>query len=199
MKDESTDRGADAASMEAIWASFADPLRRFIRRRVRDGADADDLLQIVFAKIHAGLGGLADSERLPAWIFQITRRTLIDHFRSRASAPEFVDLPEGLADGSEPAGPLNELAECVGPMIDQLPEPYRQALRLTELEGRTQRELADAASISLSGAKSRVQRGREQLKALLLACCHVDVDRRGGVVDYEPRQGCSGCSPSAGC
>jgi RNA polymerase sigma-70 factor (ECF subfamily) len=65
---------------------------------------------------------------------------------------------------------------------------------LTELEGRTQRELADALSLSFSGAKSRVQRGREQLKALLLACCHVEVDRRGGVVDYEPRQGCSGCS-----
>jgi RNA polymerase sigma-70 factor (ECF subfamily) len=81
-------------------------------------------------------------------------------------------------------------------MIDRLPDPYRQALTLTELEGRTQRELADALGLSLSGAKSRVQRGREQLKELILACCHVEVDRRGGVVDYEPRRECSGCSRS---
>jgi len=196
MKDESTSRDADAPSIDAIWTAFAEPLRRFIRRRVRDDADADDLLQIVFGKIHAGLSDLADSERLPAWIFQIARRTLIDHFRGRASAPAFVDLPEGLADDSEPPSALNELAECIRPMIDRLPDPYRQALTLTELEGRTQRELADALSLSLSGAKSRVQRGREQLKGLLLACCHVEVDRRGGVVDYEPRQGCSGCPQS---
>jgi RNA polymerase sigma-70 factor (ECF subfamily) len=181
--------------MDAIWTAFAEPLRRFIRRRVGDDADVDDLLQVVFGKIHAGLGGLADAERLPAWIFQIARRALIDHFRSRASAPEFVGLTEGLADGSEPPGALNELAECVRPMIDRLPEPYRQALALTELEGRTQRELADALGLSLSGAKSRVQRGREQLKTLLLACCHVEVNRHGGVVDYEPREGCSGCPP----
>lgn len=196
MKDESTNRASDAPSIDAIWAAFAEPLRRFIRRRVRYDADVDDLLQIIFGKIHAGLGGLDDSERLPAWIFQIARRTLIDHFRSRGSAPEFVELPEDLAADSEPASALNELAECIRPMIDRLPEPYRQALTLTELEGRTQRELADALSLSLSGAKSRVLRGREQLKGLLLACCHVEVDRRGGVVDYEPRQGCSGCSQS---
>lgn len=194
MKDESNTPRLDT-SLDAIWTAFAEPLRRFIRRRVRDDADVDDLLQVIFGKIHAGLGGLADSERLPAWIFQIARRALIDHFRSRASAPEFVGLPEGLADGSEPPAALNELAECVRPMIDRLPEPYRQALALTELEGRTQRELADALGLSLSGAKSRVQRGREQLKTLLLACCHVEVDRRGSVVDYEPREGCSGCAP----
>ncbi|MEW6683530.1 MAG: RNA polymerase sigma factor SigZ [Nitrospirota bacterium] len=194
MKDESTGPRADASSIDAMWAAFAEPLRRFLVRRVGNDADADDLLQIVFTKIHSGIGALADSERLPAWIFQIARRTLIDHFRSRASAPGFVDLPEDLADDAEPVAALSELAECVRPMIDQLPEPYRQALTFTELQGRTQRELARALKLSVSGAKTRVQRGREQLKALLLACCHVEVDRRGGVVDYEPRQGCAGCS-----
>jgi RNA polymerase sigma-70 factor (ECF subfamily) len=151
---------------------------------------------MVFAKIHSGIGALADSERLPAWIFQIARRTLIDHFRSRGSAPELVALPDELADAAESPAALSELAVCVRPLIDRLPEPYRQALTLTDLQGLTQRELADALSLSLSGAKARVQRGREQLKAMLLACCHLQFDRRGGVVDFEPRQGCSGCSPS---
>jgi RNA polymerase sigma-70 factor (ECF subfamily) len=68
---------------------------------------------------------------------------------------------------------------------------------MTELDGKTQRELARAAGLSLSGAKSRVQRGREQLKTLLLACCHVEFDRRGGVIAYEPRPGaCRVCNPS---
>lgn len=196
MKGESANPDADPRSIEAIWSAFADPLRRFIRRRVADEADVDDLLQIVFAKIHSGIGALADGKRLPAWIFQIARRTVIDHFRRRGSMPELTDLPDELADDQEPPAALSELADCVRPMIDRLPEPYRQALTLTDLEGLTQRELADALKLSLSGAKSRVQRGREQLKSLLLACCHLEFDRRGGVADFEPRRGCSSCSPS---
>lgn len=192
-----TSPDADAPSMDAIWASFAGPLQRFIRRRVENDADADDLIQTVFAKIHSGIGSLADAERLPAWIFQIARRTLIDHFRRRGSAPKFVGLPDELADTVESLAALGELADCVRPMIDRLPEPYRRALTLADLEGRTQRELADAMSLSLSGAKSRVQRGREQLKSLLLACCHLEFDRRGSVVDFEPRRECPGCSPSS--
>ncbi len=194
MKDASTDPRADRPSTDAVWAAFAGPVRQFIHRRVRDDADADDILQIVFAKIHAGLGTLADTERLPAWIFRIARNAVIDHIRSRASEPLAVDLPEDVADVQEPVSVIQELAGCVRPLIEGLPEPYRQALLLTEIEGRTQQELATSLGLSLSGAKSRVQRGREQLKASLLACCHVERDRRGRVVDYEPRPGCSGCS-----
>lgn len=72
-------------------------------------------------------------------------------------------------------------------MIDNLPEPYREAVVLTELEGLTQKELAGRLGISLSGAKSRVQRGRQQLKEMLFDCCRFEFDRRGGVVDCEPR------------
>jgi RNA polymerase sigma-70 factor (ECF subfamily) len=77
-------------------------------------------------------------------------------------------------------------------MVTALPGPYREALLLTEYAGLTQQELAVRAGISLSGAKSRVQRGRERLKQLLLDCCHVELDRRGGIIDYRPN--CAGCS-----
>ncbi len=194
MKDASTDPRADRPSTDAIWAAFAEPVRHFIRRRVRDDADADDILQIVFAKIHAGLGGLADTERLPAWIFRIARNAVIDHVRRHASGPVVVELPDDVADVQEPVSAVEELADCVRPLINRLPEPYRHALTMTDIEGRTQRELADSLGLSLSGAKSRVQRGREQLKSSLLACCHVERDGRGRVVDYEPRPGCSVCS-----
>jgi RNA polymerase sigma-70 factor (ECF subfamily) len=194
MKDASTDPRADQPSTDAVWAASVDPVRQFIRRRIRNDADADDVLQIVFAKIHAGLDGLADTERLPAWIFRIARNAVIDHVRHRASRPILVGIPDDLADVQEPVSGVEELADCMRPLINHLPEPYRQALTMTEIEGRTQRELAMSLGLSLSGAKSRVQRGRAQIKTMLLACCHVEVDRRGRVVDYEPRPGCSVCS-----
>jgi RNA polymerase sigma-70 factor, ECF subfamily len=77
-------------------------------------------------------------------------------------------------------------------MIYSLPEPYRDALVLTEFDGLTQKELAERLGISLSGAKSRVQRGKEQLKRMLHDCCTFEFDRRGRVIDCEPR-GNSGC------
>lgn len=72
-------------------------------------------------------------------------------------------------------------------MIDALPEPYREAIVLTELEGLTQKTLAQRLGISVSGAKSRVQRGREQLKQMLHECCSFEFDRRGKVIECEPR------------
>ena len=73
-------------------------------------------------------------------------------------------------------------------MIHDLPDPYREAVRLTEIEGLTQAELARRLGISLSGAKSRVQRGRAQLKEQLIECCRFEFDRRGAVIDCEPRR-----------
>jgi RNA polymerase sigma-70 factor (ECF subfamily) len=70
-------------------------------------------------------------------------------------------------------------------MIEQLPLKYREALTLTELQGYTQVQLSMQLGISLSGAKSRVQRGRLKLKELLLACCHVSTDLLGHIQDYE--------------
>lgn len=70
-------------------------------------------------------------------------------------------------------------------MLNYLPEKYRKAVRLADLEGMTQAQLADHLGLSLSGAKSRVQRGREQLKALLTECCKFEFDCRGQIIDYE--------------
>ena len=82
-------------------------------------------------------------------------------------------------------------------MVESLPADYREALILTEYEGLTQRALAERLGLSFSGAKSRVQRAREKLKAMLLDCCHFEFDRFGKIIDYQPNCACctdQGCS-----
>jgi RNA polymerase sigma-70 factor (ECF subfamily) len=81
-------------------------------------------------------------------------------------------------------------------MVERLPAAYREAVLLTEYEGLTQQELAEHADLSLSGAKSRVQRARKHLKEQLLACCEVQLDWAGHLVDYQPRSG--SCAASTG-
>jgi RNA polymerase sigma-70 factor (ECF subfamily) len=78
-------------------------------------------------------------------------------------------------------------------MIERLPDHYRQAVMLSEIEGLKQREVAIKQGISLSGAKSRVQRGRKMLKEMLMAGCHFEFDHRGTVIDYQENgQYCNG-------
>lgn len=183
---------SDEAAIERIWREFHERLRTFLLARVRDAATADDLLQEVFLKVHRSIDSLRDEQRLAAWLFQITRNALADHHRARheVSAPENDSALEALAAEENPAAAEQSLAASLLAMMRDLPAPYREALELTELEGLTQGELAELLGLSLSGAKSRVQRGREKLKALLLDCCHVELDRRGGVAHYETRRSC---------
>jgi RNA polymerase sigma-70 factor (ECF subfamily) len=176
---------------ERVWHDLHDRLLRFIRARIADEASAEDVLQEVFLKIHARIGTLRDEERLESWVFQIVRHAITDYHRAqrrRAELPEELVAP---ADDDEESA-AHRLSGSIRGMVAALPEPYREALLLTEYAGLTQQELAARAGISLSGAKSRVQRGRERLKQLILDCCHVELDRRGGIVDYQPN--CAGCS-----
>lgn len=102
-------------------------------------------------------------------------------------AVEVLDLPEELPDDDV----VSELLPCVRAMVRSLPEMDRQALVLTEYQGLTQKEMAERLGLSFSGAKSRVQRAREKLKQQLLECCHFELDRRGHIIDYQPR--CQSC------
>lgn len=181
---------------EMIWNEFGERLRAFILKRVRDEAVAADLLQDVFLKIHARVAMLRESEKLRAWLYQITRNAIHDYYRRRQPLQELPEeLPEALV---APAAPEPEawieLAQCVQPLLQQVPEPYREALNLSDLQGLTQQEVAQRQGLSLSGAKSRVQRGRAKLKAALLACCALEFDRRGKVTDYGRCQSdCQAC------
>ena len=172
-----------------IWEEFSQSLLGFIRRRVNDPDDAEDILQEVFLKIHTKIDTLEDGDRLVSWLYQITRNTIIDYYRSRRPADE---LPESLVVDPEPveSDPTAQLAAGLREFMTCLPDKYRRALVLTELDGLRQAELAGRMGISVSGAKSRVQRGREMLRQALLECCHFEFDRRGGVLDYTPRPDC---------
>lgn len=178
---------------EDIWLSFGHDLRTFISQRVPDPGDAEDLLQESFVKIHRNLKGLQEDDKLASWIYQIARNIITDYYRRNGHQMESLDdRPEDdyslpAPEAAEELTVEQELASCLRPMIENLPANYRQALWLTEFEGLSQVELAAQLGISVSGAKSRVQRGRAMLRQQLLDCCQFDFDRRGGIIGYRSR------------
>ena len=132
-------------TLENIWHEFAAKLGQFIRARVADPATAEDILQDVFVKIQGRLDTLEDPAKLQSWLYLIARNAIIDHYRTRK---ETTVVPETLpAELPESDAELDELKAAFRRMIYSLPEPYRDALVLTEFEGLTQKELAERLGI----------------------------------------------------
>lgn len=183
---------------EHVWEAFHTPLLQFIGRRVQDEATAEDVLQEVFLKVHQQVETLKDARKLESWLYQIARNAIIDHYRSSRptvslETSDALSLPADFPDDDI----ISELFPSVRAMVRSLPKHDRQALVLTEYQGLTQKELSERLGLSFSGAKSRVQRAREKLKQQLLACCHFELDRRGHVINYQPR--CQCCSTGTCC
>jgi RNA polymerase sigma-70 factor (ECF subfamily) len=178
--------------LEALWERYCRRLLAFIRRRVSNEADAEDILQEAFMRIHRSLCCSEDWNKPESWIYQIVRNLIVDYYRRRR---ETVEIPEDLAAEAEleVEDTQAQLALSLRETIEALPERYRQALILTEYEGLSQKEAAERLGLSLSGAKSRIQRARLKLRDLLLACCHFELDRRGRIIDYYER--CCCCNP----
>jgi RNA polymerase sigma-70 factor, ECF subfamily len=181
----------------ALWQDVASRLRPFIARRV-PAVEVDDVLQDVFVRMQRGLAGLREEERFTSWLFQIARSSVAEHHRARARDP-VPDPAGGEQLPAEPSGDDREasrsLSACVALFVARLPSPYREAVTLVELEGLTGREAAEMVGISVSGMKSRVQRGRAQLREMLDACCEIALDARGKVVEFTPRAPGQPCCP----
>lgn len=195
-------------SVVKLWETFHEPLKKFIASRVRSPHDVEDLVQEVFMKISLKLETLEDQEKIHAWVYQIARNVIVDYYRRLGSGTLVVPTPEldegvgrgpsakgfEVSDGYENADAADfgeapnanaVLAACLEGMIQRLPEKYREAILLTEYENLTQKDLAQRLGLSVSGAKSRVQRARRLLKAMMLECCRLEFDRRGNIIDFE--------------
>ena len=185
--------GVSEREFDTAVADFAGELRGFIRRRVRDDATADDLAQEALLKVYRSRATLRDGQRLQAWLYRVARTTVIDHYRRTKPSEE---LPAALAD--EPADEVGELRRAVlismKRFLEELPEAYREPVRLAELEGLPLAKIALRMELSLTAVKSRVQRGRAMLKRKLQDCCRFEFDRRGRVIGWERRRKPCGCA-----
>jgi RNA polymerase sigma-70 factor (ECF subfamily) len=178
-----------ASTFDDAIAEFSAKLRTFIRRRVRDDATADDLTQETLLKVYRSRAALRDDQRIEAWVYRVARTTLIDYYRR---AKPTAELPEAVA--AEPADEVGAFREAVlismRRFLEELPDAYREPVRLAELEGLPLAKIALRSGLSLTAVKSRVRRGRAMLKKKLQDCCRFEFDQRGKVIGWERRKPC---------
>jgi RNA polymerase sigma-70 factor, ECF subfamily len=195
---------SDSAA-DVLWTDLHERLRGFVGRRIGDPHAADDVAQEVLLRLHRSMGDLRVEDRLDAFAYRVARNAIIDHYRSRASARETPAQPDDLvnhidagrdAEQEPDSGVRQELARCLAPLIRQLPEPYREALTLTDLGKLSQVEAAEVVGLSVPGMKARVQRARAHVHELLTSCCQVALDSGRQISDVE-RTGPCACEPTS--
>lgn len=176
-----------AQTFDANVLEMAPRLRAFLRRRVRDDATADDLTQETLLKVYRSRATLRDGTRLEAWVYRVARTTLIDYYRRQKPTEELAT--EVAAENSDEVAAMRAaIAAATRRFLEELPEIYREPVRLAELEGLPLAKIALRMDLSLTAVKSRVRRGRELLKTRLQACCRIEFDRLGQVIGWDRRK-----------
>jgi RNA polymerase sigma-70 factor, ECF subfamily len=171
------------ADITQIWIDFHKELKGYITKMVKNQADADDILQEVFLKIIRNSARVNMAKNIRQYIYGIVRNTIRDHFRTKPTIG--MEIPVVATEEEDQFLNATIADCCVKPFIEQLPEKYKEALLLTEFQGVSQKDLAVKQNISYSGAKSRVQRGKEKLKGMILNCCAYKSDVYGNLMEVE--------------
>lgn len=186
---------APLTDLDASWTDTLERLRAFVTARVDDPELAADLVQDVLVRSIAA-GALERVDNPVAWLYRAARNAVIDHYRTRRTHEPILDenrWPDPGGDRDLPTEATRELSRCLQPLLDQLNPAARDALIRVDVHGQHQYEAAREAGLSTSGMKSRVQRARRELRALLARCCTVTLDRRRAVADYQPNDGTCDC------
>jgi len=173
------------------WQAIRHRLYLYVVKRVDNADIAEDIVQDILLKTINRLEHLQDEEKFLPWLYRIGRNTIIDHYRKKHPEQELPDVLQMEEEDTEDV--LVELGQCIYPMLEKLPDIYREALIQAHFTNKKLREIADSEGISLVAVKSRVQRGRQQLKAHLLACCTIENDHMGNISDIKHPQGCNSC------
>ncbi len=190
---------ADQADFAEQAMPFADALYSAAMRMTRHPADAEDLLQETYLRAYRGFGGFREGTNLKAWLYRILNNTYINRYRAKQRRPDETDLGEGedfylyrrlggleAAHASRSAEDevLDLFTETeVKEAIEDLPEQYRLAVLLADVEGFAYKEIAEILDIPIGTVMSRLHRGRKKLQEQLYA---FGVDR--GYVDQIDEQ-----------
>ncbi|WP_252032317.1 RNA polymerase sigma factor SigZ [Vibrio sp. SCSIO 43135] len=179
-------KAADPIQLEQVWGEYQQSLKSFLYSKVNHHEDVEDLLQEILIKTYQNLSTLKDADSIKSWLFQVANRTIIDFYRKRARNQRDQELEtDDLWFENGERELEQEMSACIAPFIQALPESNASLLSAVDLEGQSQKALAEAEGISYSTLKSRVQKSRGELKALFEDCCHFSLDKNGSVVDYE--------------
>ena len=178
------DHMADQAEFAELAMPYMDQLYSAALRMTRNPADAEDLVQETYLRGYRGFGGFKAGTNLRAWLFKILTNTYINTYRAKKRRPDETALDDtedyvlyrrigGLEAASAERTPESEVLDAmpddaVKRALEALPEQFRMAVLLADVEGFSYKEIAKIMDVPVGTVMSRLHRGRKQLQARLL-------------------------------
>jgi RNA polymerase sigma-70 factor (ECF subfamily) len=150
---------------------------RFVRGRVSNGADAEDVLQRALLRAVSRADTLSDEARAESWFFRILRRAIADHGRARRADEARVSPDETAIDRIPTAPPAEKTCACGGALLDQLRPDYAEMIRRVDVKEESIRDVARALGISPANAHVRLHRARRALRDRIEVTCGVHTTR----------------------
>ncbi len=157
---------SDQNAARALVTRLSPPIFQFFLAQCRNRAEAEDLLQDFWLRIHKARATFRPGEPLMPWLYAIARRVRVDHYRKNRRAKEFEivtdQLPEKAAPNApQPAGPK------IGDLLKSLPESQREVLILLKVSGLSLEEVARATGVSIGSVKQKAHRAYDSLRKRL--------------------------------
>ncbi len=175
--------------IETAWKEYSKKLLSFIRTKISSHEDSEDILADVFLKLAKQTELSRIPQKLPNWLYLVTKNTIIDYYRTKRT---LETLPEQLIHTQPNPQAISTLSACIMPIIKELPDIYKLPIIRSEIDGETHRQVAAELKLSLPAVKSRILRGRKKLKDLMAKRCTLYYDEFGQLIDYNEKP--SGCS-----
>lgn len=173
--------------ISSLWLDYKEGLRNYILKQVKDVDTANELTHEVLMKVYKSCCSDREIRNIKSWLYQIAYNTSIDYLRKQNKLTH--EIPERWEEQQEDI--YEEAAGWIKPLIHLLPEEYATPLRLSDLEGIPQAEVAQQLNLSLTATKSRVQRARKKLKGLIVECFDVETDEQGHLTGLEVKSSCT--------
>ena len=176
---------ADQAQFSELAMPYMSALYSAALRMTRNPSDAEDLVQETYLRAYRGFGGFQEGTNLKAWLYKILTNTFINTYRAKKRRPEQVDLDDtedfflyrrlgGLEAVEAQRSPESEVLdaipdELVKEALESLPEQFRMAVLLADVEGFSYKEIAEQLNIPIGTVMSRLARAKSDLREKLLA------------------------------
>ena len=160
----------------ALWQNYHQRLLAYVTRRINKQADAEDIVQSIFLKIQQNPPKVDSIPQLEGWLLQVSKNAIVDYWRKQKATVPLLDEHDYALeeDNANEENPWLNLGCCLLAMMKDLPDKYRQALELADLQEIKHKDIAVQIGLSESAVKSRVKRGREKLRDMLVSCCGED-------------------------
>ena len=177
-----------------LWLAHHKQLQAYLTRRLGDAVLAEELTHRTLLKVIDSCCSGTELRNVKSWLYHIARNVMADHYRELTKTG--AGPQDGNSEGDRAMAPTEQdlwqqMARHLYPLLRLLPETYATPLRLADLEGLPQQEVAERLGLGLSATKSRIQRARVMLREQIAACSHLELDERGRPLDFAIRDDCA--------